>query len=101
MVRWAYEDAAQPYEDGFSDPLSEFDCLEYQQQTQTLPDDSVVEYVDGITDLTLKFDPACAAQTVADPEETPYLQLWTISGKYLNASGVEHEFTGQDVVRVQ
>jgi hypothetical protein len=100
VVRSAYEDAAQPYEDGFSDPLSELDCIEYSQTT-TLPDGSVIEYVDGITDLTLKFDPACVAGTVADPEGTPYLQLWPVTGKYLNANGDEVEFSAEDVVRVQ
>lgn len=100
VVRWAYEDAAKPYEDGFSDPLSELDCVEYPQ-TQTLPDGSVVEYVDGIMDLTLKFDPSCIATTVADPEGTPYLQLWTLTGKYLNDNGDEVEFAAEDVVRVQ
>jgi hypothetical protein len=101
VVKWAYEDAAQPYEEDFSDPLSELDCLEYPQ-TITLPDGTIVESVDGITDLSLKFDPACVTTTVADPAGTPYVQLWTITGKYLNENGDEIEFNAaQDVVRVQ
>jgi hypothetical protein len=99
-VKWAYEDAAQPYEDGFSDPLSELDCLAYPQ-TITLPDGTVVDYVDGITDLTLKFDSACVSATVPDPAGTPYVQLWTITGKYLNENGDEVDFSAEDVVRVQ
>jgi len=99
-VKWAYEDAAQPYEDGFSDPLSELDCLAYPQ-TITLPDGTVVDYVDGITDLTLKFDSACVSTTVLDPAGTPYVQLWTITGKYLNENGDEVDFSAEDVVRVQ
>lgn len=100
VEKWAYEDAAQPYEEGFSDPLSELDCLEYPQ-TITLPDGTIVEYVDGITDLTLKFNSACVTTTIADPADTPYVQLWTITGKYLNENGDEIEFTAEDVVRVQ
>ena len=100
VLKYAYEDAAQPYTDGFSEPPSELDCMEYPQ-TMTLPDGTVVDYVDGITDLVLKFEPSCITKSVADPEGAPYLQRWTISGEYSNANGDPVEFTVDDVVRVQ
>jgi hypothetical protein len=100
VEKWSYEDAAQPSEDGFGDPLSELDCCEYPQ-TIVLPDGTSVEEVDGITDLSLKFDAECVRTTVVDPAGTPYVQLWTITGQYLNETGEEIEFTTEDVVRVQ
>lgn len=41
-LKWAYEDVATPYEDGFSDPLSKMDCG--------------TGGADGYTDLVLHFD---------------------------------------------
>jgi hypothetical protein len=100
VEQWAYGDAAEPYEDGFSDPLSELDCCEYPQ-TIVLPGGTTVEEVDGITDLALKFDAECVRTTVADPAGIPYVQLWTITGQYLDENGDEIEFTAEDAVRVR
>ena len=99
-VKSSYADVAKPYEGEFSDPLSETDCVAYPQ-SYTEADGNVVNYVDGIKDLALKFDAQCVGTSVGTPETNPYVQYFTVSGKYLNDDNKEIDFTAKDVVRVQ
>lgn len=84
-LRWDIEDVATPYDGGFSDPPNEDECT--------------WAGADGWLDLTLKFDSQCVA-LAQNPVAEREVRLWTITGKYLNDSGDEVEFTAEDVVRV-
>jgi len=84
-LRWSIEDVATPYEDGFSEPPSENECTTLE--------------ADGWSDLTVKFDSQCVAQTQGAISENE-VRLWTITGTYVNDNSDDVDFEAKDVVRV-